>query len=1150
MLAQAEKYGIVLPTNIVPGTFVQMAADNNDILEETLDGKHTTHSTTLVLYQRGQIGPKPKRVVHAEHHLRQKALKTTDFTQHIMECGVFGKRPAVTAFFGRVKKEWYQCDRPLQDTTLNMDLAWAIVRMCPTKLFVIDLNNMPNPGNQTIPSWGAFNALVSQTSPPVTQIGYCPMIAGSPTEFSVVYTVMKQAQTMMRALGQKDSVITFDLAIYVKAKEIEWRYADEFRDIVIRLGGFHIALNYLAVIGKQFQDCGLEDLIIESNTYGSGTASALLKGKSYNRGVRAHKLVMEAMLRLQWQSFSTWVQDHRENEEMLNAIDVENINRKITVCRDNVKQGELLRENFRALCTDLPEIQQLFTSFKAEESSKSYLFAYWSSYIEMIELLLEFIRAERDGNWLLHLSATAGMVPYFYSMDRTNYSRWLPIYLADMHQLSTTHPEVHAEFLIGNHSVSRSNQPFSQVWTDMALEQSVNLDSKKRGGIIGITQKAEALDRWFLTIHERAAITTATKHMCGLQENEKVGTHKDLGAQRLKRDEADVHKLLSVFTSELMTNPFSPSDNDDNVCLPLVNIATGVVVPDEMTHSLVCARDIGRQHMERFIQQRLNTREKSFWDPLPHLKLKTFVTLAQKRQVKTADEKVQNITADRELFGRLIIAAKSRDVDLKEVLTYELSAVPFALAHSDGTLRKNTKSVLLAELSKEVELLPRLPASCRRESTAFIMDGMAIIQMVKTGGATTFGELADKYWTICTVPLNEEGCNRVDIVFDRYDKQMSIKAGERVKRGSSTALEVKIAGENTPVPRQWGKYISNPTNKANLTAFICERWCDISPEIVPAGKCVILAGGFKDGMDAMSVSATQSQPLNELRSDHEEADTRMMLHALHASADHTLVVVQSPDTDVAMLCAYTYSSLHCNELWFRTGTKDKLRYIPMHQVARKLGPTLCSALPGFHALTGCDSTSALCGIGKKKAFEVVKTSESYQQDLAQLGANVELCMESKASCEKLVCAMYTSKDAGNTADDTRYWLFCQKQKRNENLPPTSNSLQHHIQRANYQALVWKLSLKAVQNLPSPNGQGWNIISGALSPVLMTREPAPSALLALTSCRCQKSACNKDHLCQCKANNLVCTEACLCMASEWCENSHSTTVCDGDSDEDI
>lgn len=71
----------------------------------------------------------------------------------------------------------------------------------------------------------------------------------------------------------------------MKAKEIKWRLPDEFSDTVIRLGGFHTALNFLVVIGKLFDSSGLEDLLIETGIYGAGNASALLKGKSYNQGV-------------------------------------------------------------------------------------------------------------------------------------------------------------------------------------------------------------------------------------------------------------------------------------------------------------------------------------------------------------------------------------------------------------------------------------------------------------------------------------------------------------------------------------------------------------------------------------------------------------------------------------------------------------------------------------------------------------------------------------------------------------------------------------------------------------------------------------------------------------------------------------------------
>ena len=54
----------------------------------------------------------------------------------------------------------------------------------------------------------------------------------------------------------------------------------------------------------------------------------------------------------------------------------------------------------------------------------------------------------------------------------------------------------------------------------MALEQSINADSKSQGGIVSISQRPTALHRWFLTFHEREAITTSLKIMYGRRVRE------------------------------------------------------------------------------------------------------------------------------------------------------------------------------------------------------------------------------------------------------------------------------------------------------------------------------------------------------------------------------------------------------------------------------------------------------------------------------------------------------------------------------------------------------------------------------------------------------------------------------------------------------
>ena len=73
------------------------------------------------------------------------------------------------------------------------------------------------------------------------------------------------------------------------------------------MGGFHIALNYLSLLGKKYTNSGLEELLIGSGVYAAGTTSVVMFGKSYNRGIQAPKLSIEALFRLLWQAFLQWL---------------------------------------------------------------------------------------------------------------------------------------------------------------------------------------------------------------------------------------------------------------------------------------------------------------------------------------------------------------------------------------------------------------------------------------------------------------------------------------------------------------------------------------------------------------------------------------------------------------------------------------------------------------------------------------------------------------------------------------------------------------------------------------------------------------------------------------------------------------------------
>ncbi len=70
-----------------------------------------------------------------------------------------------------------------------------------------------------------------------------------------------------------------------------------------------------------------------------------------------------------------------------------------------------------------------------------------------------------------------------------------------------------------------------------------------------------------------------------------------------------------------------------------------------------------------------------------------------------------------------------------------------------------------------------------------------------------------------------------------------------------------------------------------------------------------------------------------------------------------------------------------------------------------------------------------------------------------------------------------------------------KRKTRLRIPPDEDTLQHHIQRANYQAFVW-LSCKDSPPAPSPLQHGWTQESGRILPIKHYLPPLPRNLQQL------------------------------------------------------
>ena len=61
------------------------------------------------------------------------------------------------------------------------------------------------------------------------------------------------------------------------------------------------------------EESRFNDIIVEGGLYGPSVVQVIMKGKSYNRGVRTHKIMNEAMQRLKWNTLQEWLEKKERN---------------------------------------------------------------------------------------------------------------------------------------------------------------------------------------------------------------------------------------------------------------------------------------------------------------------------------------------------------------------------------------------------------------------------------------------------------------------------------------------------------------------------------------------------------------------------------------------------------------------------------------------------------------------------------------------------------------------------------------------------------------------------------------------------------------------------------------------------------------------
>ena len=187
-----------------------------------------------------------------------------------------------------------------------------------------------------------------------------------------------------------------------------------------------------------------------------------------------------------------------------------------------------------------------------------------------------------------------------------------------------------------------------------------------------------------------------------------------------------------------------------------------------------------------------------------------------------------------------------------------------------------------------------------------------------------------------------ENADRVDVVLDSYFNN-SLKEGTRDKRGKG--LRRKVADSNK-LPGKWQDFLKDSNNKRELFTFLSEK---VATAQFQEGKTVVITSGntvISKGGDVPDMQAN----------DHEEADTKIVLHLLNAlQTGSSSCLVRTVDTDVIVILTGKLSKLRdiCPtvNIWVAFGTGKHYTYYHINKLLPFLGKrSLQHSLPSTVSL--------------------------------------------------------------------------------------------------------------------------------------------------------------------------------------------------------
>lgn len=1082
---------------IKKGTFIQFVCDNADFNIDTLDGNNTFHNLGSIQIITPASGLNDRKPV--------SRLKNIPSKNEIIEKGnidvINDVKPAAAGLKNLILEK---LDTPteLKSSKEQADLNhfWMLLK------FRSDFNFM---------GWNGYMQFLTKDKKEfeVSYINFLPFINAPPSNLSTLYTALKTCIEHSIKSNLKSCIVTFDQQLYIKALDI--CFAEELTDsdisIVLVLGGFHLLMSFLGCLGFIMAGSGLKDILV--TIYAENSVEHILNGHAYVRAVRAHSLVQLALFKIMILKFT------EEDSEFRNLISCEGYDLLSSIDNfDEVKSNPLFEDFVKSFSIKLNELQNKGNTCKL-----------WVLYFKMVDLVKDFIFAERVGHWDLHIKTIESMVPFFHVCGHFNYAKSAHIYVQQMKNLETTmDPEEYKKYVGGFWTARRTNKFFSGIFTDQTIEQTLMRLLSVDGGIFKRGATDSVALKWIKGVIFTKDIIEGLEEFCGvkLEKNFESSQHIDASDTRITKDRSDLNKLVAVFQEQ---NPFPDFEG-------LISLSSGMIAND--TVNCFNAFEIGKKILETTYGQNMKDIKLSRKDMV--------VTLySMNNKLKIGNHEV--LIDPNLLFQRILILKKPDE--LVEFFKYELAPYPQSLFDEYG-LRKTQKSDLY-------EFFTVLNESVKDKINCFyVIDGGMLLHKITWRLHQKFSEICDSYIQY----IQSKYGRNVIVVFDGY-LFPSIKSSERNRRASKKEPAVDVmpsADANLNISQD--RFLSNSKNKDRFIKFLMEK------------------------LRAADIFCSQSKG---------DADRKIVRSAIKMNDNFIdqlnpkKCVVVSEDTDVLLLLnaltpkdkiIYFLKPVRGKVPEKVYSSQNTLQYTEKRKTV--LYPNATKHVLFLHAFSGSDTTSAFFNKGKLsavKAFEenneiwdCASTFEKPEQNIQDLVIS---------GCKFLLAIYGTPKKIKNQLNsdnidletcvkimqDYRYTSFfaatSNKRRKTavklESLIPTVDGFEPHVKRVYLQTQFWIFGNRTFDdnsddedngteefhrtfteesqqtNFLSPFKWGWTYENHQLVPVKMTEKPAPQEILDMIFCSC-KTGCASQ--CGCRKAGLECSPACINCYNINCRNS--------------